>query len=92
MLVLGGFGHFFGPILGAFVFIFLQDTIMSLTTYWRFVFGVILAVIVIFFPRGLMGLLSEGGHARLPSLPRRWRRHRRRSNRGDSTRAVHGER
>ncbi len=63
MLLLGGFANFFGPILGAFVFIFLQDQVMSLTQYWRFVFGAILAVIVIFFPRGLMGLLDARGRA-----------------------------
>lgn len=57
MLLLGGFANFFGPILGAFVFIFLQDQVMSLTQYWRFVFGAILAIIVIFFPHGLTGLL-----------------------------------
>src|SRR5262245_50317280 len=58
MVILGGFAHFFGPLVGAFVFIFLQDQVMSVTTYWRFVFGAILAVVVIFFPRGLMGLLD----------------------------------
>ena len=58
MVILGGFAHFFGPIVGAFVFIFLQDHVMSVTAYWRFVFGAILAVVVIFFPRGLMGLLD----------------------------------
>jgi branched-chain amino acid transport system permease protein len=58
MLLLGGFEHFLGPLVGAVVFIFLQDQVMSLTPYWRFVFGVILAVVVIFFPRGLMGLLA----------------------------------
>ena len=58
MLLLGGFANFFGPILGAFVFIFLQDQVMSLTQYWRFVFGAILALLVIFFPRGLMGLVG----------------------------------
>jgi len=58
MLLLGGFEHFLGPVLGAVVFILLQDFVMSLTAYWRFVFGVILAVVVIFFPRGLMGLLD----------------------------------
>src|SRR5439155_23153296 len=58
MLLLGGFHHFFGPVLGAVVFILLQDQVMSLTSYWRFVFGAILAVVVIFFPRGLMGLLD----------------------------------
>ncbi len=58
MLLLGGFNNFFGPILGAFVFIFLQDQVMSLTQYWRLVFGAILAVVVIFFPHGLMGLVD----------------------------------
>jgi branched-chain amino acid transport system permease protein len=58
MLLLGGFANFFGPILGAFVFIFLQDQVMSVTPYWRFVFGAILAILVIFFPRGLMGLID----------------------------------
>ncbi|MGH7321815.1 MAG: branched-chain amino acid ABC transporter permease [Candidatus Rokuibacteriota bacterium] len=63
MLLLGGFANFFGPILGAFVFIFLQDQVMSLTQYWRFVFGAILAAVVIFFPRGLMGLVDARGRA-----------------------------
>ena len=58
MMLLGGFSNFFGPILGAFVFIFLQDQVMSLTQYWRFVFGLILAIVVIFVPRGLMGFLD----------------------------------
>jgi branched-chain amino acid transport system permease protein len=56
MVVLGGFDSFFGPVLGALVFILLQDQVMSLTQYWRFVFGAVLAVIVILAPRGLMGL------------------------------------
>jgi branched-chain amino acid transport system permease protein len=63
MLILGGFANFFGPILGAFVFIFLQDQVMSVTSYWRFVFGAILAVVVLFFPRGLMGLLDPRARA-----------------------------
>jgi branched-chain amino acid transport system permease protein len=63
MMLLGGFASFFGPILGAFVFIFLQDQVMSLTEYWRFIFGGILATVVIFFPRGLMGLLPPRGRA-----------------------------
>ena len=65
MLLLGGFGSFFGPVLGAFVFILLQDQVMSVTQYWRFVFGAILAVVVIAFPQGLMGLSSERGFAPL---------------------------
>ncbi len=59
MTLLGGFASFFGPVLGAFVFIFLQDMVMSVLTYWRLVFGALLAVIVIFAPGGLMGLVPR---------------------------------
>jgi branched-chain amino acid transport system permease protein len=57
MTLLGGFGSFFGPILGAFVFIYLRDWVMSVVPYWRLVFGAILAIIVIVAPGGLLGLL-----------------------------------
>lgn len=58
MLLLGGFDQFLGPVVGAVAFIFLQDAVMSLTPYWRFVFGAILAALVIYFPRGLLGLVA----------------------------------
>jgi branched-chain amino acid transport system permease protein len=60
MTLLGGFASFFGPLLGAFVFIYLQDTVMSVVPYWRLIFGAILAFIVIFAPGGLMGLFTRG--------------------------------
>jgi branched-chain amino acid transport system permease protein len=59
MMVLGGFANFFGPILGAFSFILLQDQLMSATQYWRFFMGVVLLLMVVLFPRGLMGLASD---------------------------------
>jgi branched-chain amino acid transport system permease protein len=59
MTLLGGFASFFGPLLGAFVFIYLQDLVMSVVPYWRLVFGAILAVMVIFAPGGLMGLFAR---------------------------------
>ena len=59
MALLGGFASFFGPVLGAFVFIFLQDAVMSVVPYWRLVFGAILAIIVIFAPGGLMGFFAR---------------------------------
>jgi branched-chain amino acid transport system permease protein len=59
MVLLGGFSSFFGPLLGAFVFIFLQDTVMSVFPYWRLVLGAVLAFIVIFAPGGLMGLFAR---------------------------------
>jgi branched-chain amino acid transport system permease protein len=59
MVLLGGFSSFFGPLLGAFAFIFLQDTVMSVFPYWRLIFGAVLAFIVIFAPGGLMGLFTR---------------------------------
>jgi len=58
MTVLGGFSNFFGPIVGALVFTLLQDQLQSLTQYWRFILGAILALIVIGFPGGLAGLFA----------------------------------
>jgi len=59
MTVLGGFANFFGPLIGAFTFIFLKSELMGATQYWRFFLGATLAVIVIAFPRGLMGLAGD---------------------------------
>lgn len=59
MTLLGGFANFFGPIVGAFVFIYLQDFVMSIVPWWRLVFGAILAVFVIAAPQGLMGLFAR---------------------------------
>jgi branched-chain amino acid transport system permease protein len=59
MTLLGGFASFFGPIVGAFVFIYLQDFVMSIVPWWRLVFGAILAAVVIFAPGGLMGLVAR---------------------------------
>jgi branched-chain amino acid transport system permease protein len=56
MTVLGGFSNFFGPIVGALTYTLLQDQLQSLTEYWRFILGAILALIVIGFPEGIAGL------------------------------------
>ena len=56
MAVLGGFANFFGPLVGAFTFIFLKSELMGITQFWRFWLGLTLIVIVVLFPRGLVGL------------------------------------
>ncbi len=66
MTVLGGFSNFFGPIIGALAFTLLQDQLQSLTEYWRFVLGVVLAALVIGCPEGVTGLALV--------LRRRWQR------------------
>ncbi len=65
MAVLGGSGTFAGPAIGALAFVMLQDFVMAITQYWRFVMGGILVLLVVFMPRGLAGtvelLLSRRG-------------------------------
>jgi branched-chain amino acid transport system permease protein len=65
MAVLGGFSNFFGPIIGAFAFTLLQDQLQSLTQYWRFILGAVLAAIVIGLPDGLAGIAKSAGQ-RIP--------------------------
>jgi branched-chain amino acid transport system permease protein len=59
MTVLGGFASFFGPLVGAFSYVFLKSQLMSVTEYWRFVMGAILVLIVVLFPRGLIGVAQD---------------------------------
>lgn len=61
MAVLGGFSNFFGPIVGALTYTLLQDQLQSLTEYWRFILGAILALIVIGVPEGIAGLAAGIG-------------------------------
>ena len=58
MAVLGGSGTFAGPAIGALVFVLLQDYVMSVTQYWRFVMGGVLVLLVVFLPQGLSGAVG----------------------------------
>jgi branched-chain amino acid transport system permease protein len=55
MTVIGGMRTFWGPLLGAAVFVMLQDYISSMTVNWMSFIGVIFIFVVLFFPRGLLG-------------------------------------
>jgi branched-chain amino acid transport system permease protein len=57
IIVLGGLGQLLGPIAGSIAFTMLQDVLMANTQYWRFALGVLLALNIIFVPRGLASLL-----------------------------------
>jgi branched-chain amino acid transport system permease protein len=59
MTVLGGFSSFFGPVIGALALTLLQDQLQSITQYWRFVLGAVLAATVIFLPHGLAGIAGN---------------------------------
>ena len=55
MCLLGGMGTFFGPFVGALVFLYLEDVVTHLTPYWMAAVGTVFMVFVLFFPKGIWG-------------------------------------
>ncbi len=59
MVVLGGMGTLFGPIIGAVAFLFLEEFLSSITEFWQIIFGPMLVLIVIFGNGGINGILVK---------------------------------
>jgi branched-chain amino acid transport system permease protein len=59
MTVMGGMRAFWGPLVGAAMFVVLQDYISSMTVNWMSFVGLIFMLVVLFFPRGLLGMLRR---------------------------------
>lgn len=60
MAILGGKGTLWGPIIGAIIFqIFKEATWTYLLGWQRVALGVLIVLIVVFFPQGVMGFLRE---------------------------------
>jgi branched-chain amino acid transport system permease protein len=59
MAVMGGMRNFWGPLLGAAVFVVVQDYLSSVTVNWMSFVGLLFVLVVLFFPRGLLGFLQR---------------------------------
>ena len=60
MAILGGKGTLWGPVIGATLFHFFKEGLWTLILGWQYVaLGVLIVVIVVYFPEGLMGWLRE---------------------------------
>jgi len=59
MAVLGGMRSFWGPLIGAAIFVVLQDYVSSRTENWMSFVGVFFMLVVLFFPRGVLGLFGR---------------------------------
>jgi branched-chain amino acid transport system permease protein len=59
MAVLGGMRSFWGPLIGAAIFIVLQDYLSSETDNWMSFIGLFFVLVVLFFPRGILGMLRR---------------------------------
>jgi branched-chain amino acid transport system permease protein len=59
MVILGGMATGAGPLLGASVFLLLEDVLSGWTEHWQVILGPLLVLSVLFFKRGLAGLLAR---------------------------------
>ena len=59
MVLLGGLQTLSGPVVGAAVFTWLQDTVMRQTSFWRGLLGAVILLLVLVFPGGIVGTLRE---------------------------------
>jgi len=60
MVLLGGLGTTFGPVIGAAAFLLLEEFLAIYTEHWMIYMGPILVMTVIFAKRGIWGLLVGG--------------------------------
>lgn len=58
MTILGGMYSFLGPVVGAAVLLYLRMQVASYTQYWPLILGTILAVLLFFFPGGIVGFVQ----------------------------------
>jgi len=65
MVVLGGIGTVAGPIVGALVFLGLEELLKGVTEHWMAIFGPLIVVMALVGRRGIVGLLDL-----LPTRPR----------------------
>lgn len=55
MTLLGGASSFFGPFVGALVFLLMEDVFSLWTSHWQIIVGSIFVLFVLFLPKGIWG-------------------------------------
>lgn len=58
LVILGGVGRLYGPVVGALIYIIFEFIFGGLTDYWQFYLGLILLGVVLFARGGAIGLLA----------------------------------
>jgi len=60
MAIFGGMRRFYGPILGAAIFAYLEEILITrFPYYYMLIFGTILVVTILYLPDGLIGLIQK---------------------------------
>ncbi len=67
MAIFGGMGQLYGPVIGAAIFAYLQETLQTtFPYYYMLIFGIVLVVAILYLPNGIVGLIQK--------LIQRWRK------------------
>jgi branched-chain amino acid transport system permease protein len=61
MVVLGGMGSLFGPLVGTVALLVLEEALSGITEYWQIIIGPLFLLVVLFARGGIDGLLT-GAH------------------------------
>jgi branched-chain amino acid transport system permease protein len=69
MVVLGGIGTVAGPVIGALVFLGLEEVLKGLTEHWMLIFGPLIVVMALVGRRGVVGLIDLWPTAQRPATP-----------------------
>jgi branched-chain amino acid transport system permease protein len=79
MVVLGGMGSVFGPLIGAIAYLVLEEGLKGVTEHWMAIFGPLIVLMALLGKRGIVGLLerldrppapaSRGAPENLPAAP-----------------------
>jgi branched-chain amino acid transport system permease protein len=60
MAIFGGMGQLYGPVIGAVIFAYLQETLITeFPELYMLIFGVVLIGAILFMPNGLAGLIQK---------------------------------
>ena len=60
MAIFGGIGQLYGPFLGAAIIAYLEEILLTkFPYYYMLIFGVILAIVILYLPQGLSGLVDR---------------------------------
>jgi branched-chain amino acid transport system permease protein len=60
MAIFGGMGQLYGPVLGAAVFTYLEEFLITRFPYhYMLIFGIIMVIAILYLPEGLVGLVQK---------------------------------
>ena len=63
MVILGGTGSLFGPVIGSGIIVLLENIVSGFTERWSLVLGIVYVVAIMFFSEGIFSIIKRGQQA-----------------------------